>query len=157
MATAAVDLKQKLFADLRNNASLLTLLGPISSVNYRIYSGWPQAQPELTGYEPAEGWLVYAELATTQPWPQQLYKDQVFQVNIFATRQTIGDQCLALIEAMWDTAGVDQGGWTITDDWVVTLAQVILSQDLYEDTHKLYRKLANVQFRTQKKPYRVTA
>jgi hypothetical protein len=157
MATSPIDLKQRLFADLRNNSALLALLGPISADNHRIYSGWPQIQPRLTGHEPAEGWVVFYELTTTQPVPTQLYKDSVYQVNVWSTRQTLGDQCVALMEAMWDTAGVDQNGWAITGDWIVLAGQLILSQDLYEDAIKCYRKLTNWHLRHAKIPYRLGA
>lgn len=157
MATSRIDLKQKLFSDLRNDSTLMGLLGPVASTNYRIYAGHPQHQPALTGHEPAEGWVTFHAVAITSPWGTPLYEDHTYQFNVYATRQTIGDQVVARLDALWQTGGVDQHGYLITEDWVVTSAQQILEQDLYEEIVHLYRKLVNWTFRVQKVPYRVGA
>ena len=155
MATTALDFKQKLFSDLKGDAGITALLGTIASTNFRIYSGWPQQQPELTGYEPAEGWIVYYDLATTSPFAE-IYQDATYQFNVYSTKQTIGDQIAAKMRELWQNAA-EQDGHAITSDWLIVFAQEILSQDLYEDSRKLYRKLLNWQFRLVKQPYRVGA
>lgn len=150
MATARLDFKQQLFADLRNNASLVALLGPVSSTNYRIYSGWPQMQPGLTGYEPAEGWIVFTDNAS----PMALAEDHNVQLDIWSTRNSVNEQVLGLLDSLWHRSGSDQDGWLVTSDWVVTVSRRLSAQDLYEPEVKLYRTLTRWLFRTQKIPYR---
>ena len=155
MATTALDFKQKLFGDLKNTAGITDLLGPIAATNFRIYSGWPQQQPELTGSEPSEAWIIFYDLATTSPFGE-IYQDATYQFNVYATKQTIGDQVAAKMRDLWQNAA-EQDGQAITSDWLIVFAQEILSQDLYEESRHLYRKLINFQFRLVKQPYRVGA
>lgn len=154
MATTALDFKQKIYSDLRNDSGITGLLGPIASTNFRIYSGWPQTQPELTGYEPAEGWIIFYDLATT-PFTQ-ISEEAVYQFNVYSTKQSIGDQVAALMRDLWQSAA-DQDGQLITSDWLILFAQQILTQDLYEESRKLYRKLINWRFSLARQPYRVGA
>jgi len=152
MATAAVDFDQALFSDMKNNATIVGLLGPVAATNFRFYAEWPQQQPELTGYEPAEGWIVFLDNSQA-PFPHQLYEDHMVDVNIYSTRPSIATSCMAELDGMWNRAA-DQDGFSITGDWVVVFSQRIRMLRLYEDARKLYRRLLTYQFRTTKTPWR---
>ncbi|HXH10782.1 MAG TPA: hypothetical protein VNP04_13600 [Alphaproteobacteria bacterium] len=157
MATQAIDLKGKIFADLSANSAILALLGSVTATNLRIYAGWPQQQPELSNVEPSEGWLTFHEVTAYKPFQLSLWKDHVIQFDIWSKLQTINDRVVDLLDAMYDRAPVDQDGLVITDDWFILSSHWISGQEIYEQEIKLYHKIATYQFRTLKRPYRLGA
>jgi hypothetical protein len=146
------EVREALFSDLSSSA-ILDLLGPVSSTNRRVYSGWPQEQPILTGHEPAEGWLVFHE-GTTPIAFQSLREDFTYEINIFATLHTIGEDILDVLDDTWHHKLAGHNSRRFGSDRNVLWSQRVTSLDLYEETVKLYRKQATYLFATVKVPFR---
>lgn len=153
------EVKEALFSDM-NVSAVLDLLGPVSSDNRRIYAGWPQQQPKLTSHEPAEGWVTFHEREATIPWGS-IDETFVFEVNIFATRHSIGEDVLDVLDGKWHHKLAGHNGRVMGSDRNVVFSARIMSYDMFESDEftesgpKLHRKVAVYQFRTVRVPYNV--
>lgn len=152
------EVKEAIYADL-NVPSILTLLGPVTFENRRIYAGWPQQQPKLSSHEPAEGWITFHEREATIPWGGIL-ETFVFEVNIFATLHSIGEDILDLLDDKWHHKLAGQNGRIFGTDRNCVFSSRIMSYDMYESDEftesgaKLSRKVCVYQFATVKIPFR---
>ena len=156
MATKRIDLKGYIYQQI-NISSILSILGEVTTRNRRIYSGWPQEQPELSATEPAEGWLCFHELSSLKAFNGSHIEDHTIQFNIWSTLQSNNDNVIDVLDSLFDNPSVDQYGISITDDWVILLTQRITTNEMYEEAIKMYRKMVNYQMRTTKIPFRVGA
>jgi hypothetical protein len=154
MATTRRDLRAYIFSAI-NIGSILSITGSAVAGNERIYSGWPNIQPILSGVEPSEGWVSFHELTSLKVFGGSNIEDHTIQFNLWNTLQSSNDLLVDLLDTLFDLPTADQVGYTITSDWVCLLSQRVLTIDQYEDNVKLYRKICNYVFRTTKVPYRV--
>ena len=149
MARRAI--KEGIYSDLRGSATLLALLGPVSLSNRRIYNGWPQDSPRLTGIEPDEGWLIFFEEQSVILWDtteEEVYMD----FHIWVTRLSLAEDVIDVLDTLyhWKLAG--QNSRTFEERNVVH-SQRIHAIDSYDDEIKLYRKIGRYRFKTVKVPF----
>lgn len=143
--------KTDIYNDLRNSATLLALLGPVTAQNRRIYSGWPQEQPRLSGIEPDEGWIIFYEEQAVVLWDtteEEIYID----FHIWVTRLTLAEDVLDILDDLyhWKIAG--QNSRTFGERNVVH-SQRIHCLETFDDEVKLYRKVGRYRFKCVKVPF----
>lgn len=143
--------KTDIYSDLRNSAELLALLGPVTTVNLRIYNQWPQVQPQLTGIEPDEGWIIFSEEQSVILWDtveEEIYID----FHIWVTRLSLAEDIIDILDNLyhWKLAG--QNSRTFGERNVVHSQRIHLLETYDEEIH-LYRKIGRYRFKTVKVPF----
>ena len=143
-----------IWAALSTNTALLTLLGPQTPTNRRLYRNFPQLQSFLVGpprYEPqtAEGWLVVEEV------PPGLYAsraqyDSIFEIldvnfNIFATHYGLGDDVTDVLDAMFHWS-VEQQRLVQYGNYYVFFSRAFQSGEKYAQDILLPQKIRQYRF-----------
>lgn len=160
-----LEFKQNIFAEL-NVSSIKDILGPTSVSNARVYFAWPQEQPALTDEpeEVGEGWLTYHERYTPIAW-NQIREDFLFEVNIYATRVSMMEQIIDILDDKWHWKMAGHNGRTVGSGDVVynvLFSARVQTQDYFAEDGayaraggpKLYRKQALYQFAAVKIPFK---
>jgi hypothetical protein len=160
-----LEFKQFIFADL-NTSAVIDLLGSVTVCNARVYFAWPQEQPALSNEptEPGEGWLTYHEKYTPIAW-NQIREDFLFEVNIFATRVSVCEQVLDVLDDKWHWKMAGHNSRCVGSGSViynVLFSQRLQTQDFFAQDGeysraggpKLYRKQALYQFAAVKVPFK---
>ena len=148
---ARIDIKKSIYADLIGNAALLTLLGPVSEFNRRVYLAYPQEVPRLSGNNAAEGWLIFYEEQSVILWStieEQVYMD----FHCFATTPAIGEDVIDILDSLYHWRIAGQNSRTIST-YNVTYMQRIHCLETYDEVTKLYRKIGRYRFQIVKTPF----
>jgi len=148
---ARIDVKKDVYADLVNHASVLSLLGPVTDYNRRVYYAWPQEVPRLSGNNVNEGWLVFYEeqsVINKNAIGEDIYMD----FHTFCTDISIGEDMIDILDTLYHQRAAGQNA-RMFGERLVTYMQRIHCLETYDETIKLYRKIGRYRFQTVKTPY----
>jgi hypothetical protein len=148
---ARSELKEGIFSTLSGDATLLSLLGTVTTSNRRIYSGWPQEQPVLSGLEGDEGWMVYFENDTTHI-EIETFENIRYMFFIYATRLTLADDVVDIMDSNWNWR-VDHQKDIQFGSRIVIRAKRMWTWDQYDENRKLHRKQLIYWFKTATDPW----
>ena len=148
---ARIDLKKSIYSDLSSNTALLTLLGPVTEHNRRIYLSFPQEVPRLSGNNASEGWLIFYEEQSVILW-STIQEQSYFDFHIYATTPAIGEDAIDILDTLyhWRIAGQNS---RVISDYNVVYMQRIHCLETYDETVKLYRKIGRYRFQLVKTPF----
>jgi hypothetical protein len=144
-------IKEGIYSTLLARTDLLALLGPVSADQRRLYAGWPQTQPKLTGTEPDEGWMVIYEEQTVTP-RELTYEDVYYDFHMFVTRLSLAEDCIDIIDDIWNWKIAGQNSLFYGERLVIYSRRIHLVEGWDEETH-LYHKVARVLMRMVKTPF----
>lgn len=138
------EIRQTIYNDLRSHSALLALLGPVTTDNLRIYSGWPQTPPQLSSIEPDEGWLVVYEPETLVYW-QTVQQHAMFDFIMTVTRSTLGDDVIDILDDLyhWKLGGQNS---RLFGEWNVIRSARLYCKETYMEPVKLFQKTARYKF-----------
>ena len=146
-----VQMVKDIYSDLATNAPLLALLGPVTDYNRRIYAGWPQESPRLSGNNASEGWLVFYEEQSVILW-NTIEEECYWDFHVWATSQAIGEDALDIMDGLYHWRLAGQNSRTFGERNVLHM-QRIHALSSYDDSVKLYRKIMRYRFKTVKVPF----
>jgi len=146
-----LQIKRDVYADLTGHAGLLSLLGPVTDRNARIYAGWPQIAPALSGNNASEGWLVFYEEQSVILW-NTILEDVYMDFHIWATSQSIGEDAIDILDSLYHWRIAGQNSRTFGERNVVQMKR-IHCLETYDDAVKLYRKIGRYRFATVMSPF----
>ena len=146
-----LQIKKDIYADLSGNASLLALLGPVTERNHRIYSGYPQINPALSGNNASEGWLIFYEEQSVILW-DTIAENVYMDFHIWATTLSIGEDVIDILDGLYHWRIAGQNSRRFGERNVVHMKR-IHCLETYDDTVKLYRKIGRYKFVCVKTPF----
>ena len=144
-------IKEGIYGTLLAQNALLSLLGPVSEANLRIYNGWPQVQPQLTGVEPDEGWLIFYEEQTVTP-RDLIYEDVYMDFHCYVTRLSLGEDCVDILDSLWNWRIAGQNSLSYGERIVIYSKRIHLLET-FDQEIKMYRKIARFLMRMVKTPF----
>ena len=143
-----VQVFENIYAQLRADTTLPTLLGAESPQNPRILRAYPQLQEILTtppGYEPSggEGWLVFLEnksaIRAENTQRETIYEVWDIYFSVYATRYSIGDDVGDVLDQYWHWS-VEQQRDVTYGDRIVLFSRRLNTYEEYAEEIKLYTK-----------------
>lgn len=141
---ARLQIKKDIYADLSTNAALLSLLGPVTERNMRVYSGYPQIAPALSGNNASEGWLIFYEEQSVILW-NTILEDVYIDFHIWATTLSIGEDIIDILDGLYHWRIAGQNSRSFGERLVVNMKR-IHCLETYDDTVKLHRKIGRYKF-----------
>ena len=144
-------IKEGIYSTLLARTDLFTLLGPVTAQCRRVYNGWPQTQPKLSGTEPDEGWCIFYEEQTVTP-REITYEDVYYDFHFFVTRLSLAEDCIDIIDDIWNWKIAGQNSLFYGERLVIYSRRIHLVEGFDEETH-LYHKVARVLMRMVKSPF----
>ena len=146
-----VQIKRDIYTDLSTNASLLALLGPVTERNHRIYSGWPQIAPALSGNNVTEGWLIFYEEQSVILW-DTIGEDIYMDFHIWCTTLSIGEDAIDILDSLYHWRIAGQNSRFFGERLVLNMKRIHCLES-YDDAVKLHRKIGRYKFACVKSPF----
>lgn len=132
-----------------NVSAVTNLLGSQTVTNNRLYVGWPQEQPILSGQEPDEGYVVWHEEPTRK---NGAYEDVRVNFTVVTTRPTTADKVIDQMDALWDWRVPQQKAVTYGTRILLTSGRVQTTQE-YDEARRLHRRTASYEMEFVDTPY----
>ena len=139
LALSRVQILESIYTDLRANATLPLLLGPVSPTNPRILRSYAELQSILStppGYDPSggEGWLVFQEaeskMAAYSRQEETIYELCDFDFIVYATRYSIADDVTDVLDGLYH--------WSVQQQREITFGERILLMSRRLNTFEKY-------------------
>lgn len=146
-----LQIKKDIYADLRTNTALLALLGPVSERNHRVYSGYPQIAPALSGNNVTEGWLIFYEEQSVILY-DTIAESVFMDFHVWATSLSIGEDAIDILDSLYHWRIAGQNSRFFGERLVLNMKR-IHCLETYDDAVKLYRKIGRYKFQTVLRPF----
>jgi hypothetical protein len=142
-----VALKQAIYQQLRDDPTLIGLLGAVSDNNLRIYAGWPQTTPRLTGVEPEEGWLVFYE-QRADVFPGGTLESLQYVVDVWMTLLSLAEPIVDVLDTLWHHAYSHKAPF-LAAGYDLISSQRLSATEAYQQENNVFRKTLTYQFDVQ--------
>lgn len=134
-------LREYIHDQLRTATTVVALLGPLTSGNFRLYAYFPQQHPVLSNGEPDEGWLVYTLDGSTQGARDSIFEWTTVHFDIFTTRASLADDVLDQLDVLWQWRIPQQRDVMISERLLLMSKRVKTEEQYAKDFHLYQRTL----------------
>ena len=123
----------------------------MTDFNQRLYAAYPQQIPRISGNNEAEGWLIFYEEQAIIKW-ETIAEDSYWDFQCWCTSLTIGEAVIDILDELyhWRISGQNSRTFGIYN---VNNMKRIHCLETYDETVKLYRKIARYRFALVKTPF----